>query len=298
MLSYKQYLMEMAAAAYHGSPHDFDKFKKEHIGSGEGNQAYGYGLYFADAKEVAEWYRDKLSQKNGISVSFKDKKITEPDEKELSTIEYLIYLTVENFIRNGFNINKARRDAIAGTEAQYDKLDTTARMYRGQGYDDDAMSIEKKRDEIGAIIDEFESFSNDDFKIDKGHLYHVILQPDEDEYLLWDEPLNKQSDKVKELIEDRIVGYGNGEHDEYLDSTLADIYDMDLVDDPTLTGRDLYEKLSYNNNKQSDKRASEYLHSIGIRGIKYLDGTSRSKGKGNYNYVIFDEDDVVLQSKE
>ena len=47
----------------------------------------------------------------------------------------------------------------------------------------------------------------------------------------------------------------------------------------------------------SDKAASEYLHSLGIRGIKYLDGTSRGKGEGNYNYVIFSDDDVTIVTK-
>jgi len=34
--------------AYHGSPHDFDKFSMQKIGTGEGAQAYGHGLYFAE----------------------------------------------------------------------------------------------------------------------------------------------------------------------------------------------------------------------------------------------------------
>ena len=34
--------------AYHGSPHDFDKFDLSKIGTGEGAQAYGHGLYFAE----------------------------------------------------------------------------------------------------------------------------------------------------------------------------------------------------------------------------------------------------------
>ena len=47
--------------AYHGSPHDFDKFSLEHIGKGEGAQAYGHGLYFAENEGVAKSYRDSLS---------------------------------------------------------------------------------------------------------------------------------------------------------------------------------------------------------------------------------------------
>lgn len=48
--------------AYHGSPHDFDKFSLDHIGKGEGNQSYGRGLYFADSEDVAKGYRDGLSK--------------------------------------------------------------------------------------------------------------------------------------------------------------------------------------------------------------------------------------------
>lgn len=47
--------------AYHGSPHDFDRFDMGKIGTGEGAQAYGHGLYFAEAENVARSYRDKLS---------------------------------------------------------------------------------------------------------------------------------------------------------------------------------------------------------------------------------------------
>jgi hypothetical protein len=47
--------------AYHGSPHSFDKFSMDKIGTGEGAQAYGHGLYFAENEGVARGYRDALS---------------------------------------------------------------------------------------------------------------------------------------------------------------------------------------------------------------------------------------------
>ena len=47
--------------AYHGSPHDFERFSMDKIGTGEGAQAYGHGLYFADQPAVAQSYRDALS---------------------------------------------------------------------------------------------------------------------------------------------------------------------------------------------------------------------------------------------
>jgi hypothetical protein len=46
--------------AFHGSPHDFDRFDLSKIGTGEGAQAYGHGLYFAENEGVARQYRDAL----------------------------------------------------------------------------------------------------------------------------------------------------------------------------------------------------------------------------------------------
>ena len=42
-----------AITTYHGSPHDFDEFDMSKIGTGEGAQAYGHGLYFAENENVA-----------------------------------------------------------------------------------------------------------------------------------------------------------------------------------------------------------------------------------------------------
>jgi hypothetical protein len=48
--------------AYHGSPHSFDRFDLSKIGTGEGAQAYGHGLYFAESEPVALDYRSKLAR--------------------------------------------------------------------------------------------------------------------------------------------------------------------------------------------------------------------------------------------
>lgn len=50
------------APAFHGTPHKVDKFKTSKIGSGEGNQVYGWGLYFTETKEVADHYRRALAK--------------------------------------------------------------------------------------------------------------------------------------------------------------------------------------------------------------------------------------------
>ena len=51
--------------AYHGSPHDFDKFDLAKIGTGEGAQAYGHGLYFAENPATAQAYRETLGKQAG-----------------------------------------------------------------------------------------------------------------------------------------------------------------------------------------------------------------------------------------
>ncbi len=47
--------------AFHGTPHKFDQFSTEAIGTGEGAQAFGWGLYFTDNKSIADWYKKELS---------------------------------------------------------------------------------------------------------------------------------------------------------------------------------------------------------------------------------------------
>jgi hypothetical protein len=45
---------------WHGSPHSFDRFSMDKIGTGEGAQAFGHGLYFTDMKDIAKYYADSL----------------------------------------------------------------------------------------------------------------------------------------------------------------------------------------------------------------------------------------------
>jgi hypothetical protein len=58
--------------AYHGSPHDFDRFDMSKIGTGEGAQAYGHGLYFAENPAVAADYKSKLSTLANVNQSAVD----------------------------------------------------------------------------------------------------------------------------------------------------------------------------------------------------------------------------------
>jgi hypothetical protein len=51
----------LGITAFHGTPHKFDKFSMDKIGTGEGAQAFGHGLYFAGNPKVAEEYQKVLS---------------------------------------------------------------------------------------------------------------------------------------------------------------------------------------------------------------------------------------------
>ena len=58
----------------HGTPHDFEKFDLDKIGTGEGNQAFGYGLYFTEDSKIAKSYASKLSDdKTGVVYKVKIK---------------------------------------------------------------------------------------------------------------------------------------------------------------------------------------------------------------------------------
>lgn len=52
---------QTGAILWHGSPHKFDAFDASKIGTGEGAQAYGHGLYLAESPDVAKQYQAALS---------------------------------------------------------------------------------------------------------------------------------------------------------------------------------------------------------------------------------------------
>jgi len=68
------YITAAAPIAYHGSPHEFTQFDASKIGTGQGAQSYGHGLYFAENPEVAGTYKSaggKISNEftvNGVAL--------------------------------------------------------------------------------------------------------------------------------------------------------------------------------------------------------------------------------------
>jgi hypothetical protein len=58
--------------AWHGSPHDFDRFDVSRIGTGEGAQSYGHGLYFAEEKQVATSATSSCSTTTHVEITHKN----------------------------------------------------------------------------------------------------------------------------------------------------------------------------------------------------------------------------------
>ena len=54
-------------AAYHGTAYTFDKFTLDHVGSGEGVQAHGWGLYFSLERQIAEGYRSRVTSYRSVA---------------------------------------------------------------------------------------------------------------------------------------------------------------------------------------------------------------------------------------
>lgn len=274
------------AAAWHGTPHDFDRFTTEKIGTGEGAQAYGYGLYFASSKEVAEWYRDKLTSFVArISVSGKsigkfnggdyklDGKIAKLLEKKDRSRQQDIESVVSQFRKSGFDWDKTREG-----------LDELTGYFKER-----ALSVfDEVKSAVSASVD------------NKGRLYHVELAPKDDEWLLWDKPLSEQSEKVRAALGKSGMSTLQGEGFQWKRNPSGEtIYRMiaasKLAEEMGVPEE--YREVFEFGQRGGAEAASKYLHSLGIRGIKYLDGSSRGKGDGAYNYVIFNENDVEIVSK-
>lgn len=140
--------------AFHGSPHRFDKFSTDHMGKGEGAQAYGWGLYFAGKQEVADYYRETLAQypvDDVLASAIPQRTYFDPAEK-------------------GEFYQAARDKQITGRT-----LWNRNRTLR----DIDPATLQKAIDEIRAK--------------GTGQLYEVNI-PEKTEYLLWDKPLSEQPD--------------------------------------------------------------------------------------------------------
>ncbi len=295
-------------SAYHGTPYDFDEFSTENIGTGEGAIAHGWGLYFAENKQLSENYRKKLSNKNSSKYSGQEISDTingyvydETGDAVFSDYENQYALqTAINQLKN-FDGNKE-----AAIENAQKNLDWAKDNYK-EGYE-----LYKK---VLYIL------KNHNIEVNQGQLYEVDI-PENDVLLDEDKTFSEQSDKVKNSLKnifndtniDKDILKEEIERLEYEIETLEneDGTDFDYqeyqieekqkeleklklqlsikdIEKFNYTGKGIYNTLT--EIFGSPKEASLKLNDYGIKGITY-NGTSDGRC-----YVIFDDKAINILNK-
>jgi hypothetical protein len=161
---------------FHGSPHDFDKFSMDKIGTGEGAQAYGHGLYFAENEGVARGYRDTLSQgavryegqpgirrgssPDDVTISAVTRYITQGNDPEMA-----MRRAANDF---AYSARKARVEGNAKWAQEYEELEAKAR----------ALDLSK-------------------FDESPGRMYEVNVDASPEDFLDYDAPWAEQPENVR-----------------------------------------------------------------------------------------------------
>jgi len=260
-----------AIKAYHGSPHDFERFSMEKIGTGEGAQAYGHGLYFAENEDVAYDYRNRLSAQVGtlahkgeplktITSGKEWLKIPEEQYPEYAANDLLTQSYRSNQGRN-YTVDDYVNDAVNSAKLIVHRSQGAEKAYWQQVLD----KIESKRADI---------------KI-PGKMYEVAIKADPESFLDWDKPLSQQSEKVRAGLIQAMKDRGLP-----LDEQGVPLW---VQRDPT--GESIHAALNPARleGREAPKAAATLMQKHGIAGVKYLDQGSRSAGQGSRNYVVNDD---------
>jgi hypothetical protein len=150
--------------AYHGSPHDFDKFDMSKIGTGEGAQAYGRGLYFAENERVARQYRDDLTAMQKSAA-----------QRALD--------------QAGGDVDSA----IANVRGEIDRLNNLPNAGGDPVRRDRLVQMnEEKLAQLNAVKNTGE--------LSPGKMYEVSINADPSHFLDWDKPLSEQSPQVQQAL--------------------------------------------------------------------------------------------------
>jgi hypothetical protein len=260
--------------AWHGSPHKFDKFDMSKIGTGEGAQAYGHGLYFAENPKVAKSYQEGLTDP---MPKFGALRIGENEYKpiEINGIEKWFNNDTkeyaDNITSNALGLYKTAKLRSPGNEEEY--INKIINSSQG-GFFKDKQNALAAQDLIRKIEPP-----------QIGNLYKTSLEwPDPareaadplgpQHFLDWDKPLSEQPESVKSLLPDLIPELSERE----LSLASTGKYHSSKLHNLKSPGGSLLNSI-----KEQD------LINRGIPGIRYLDGGSRGAGEGSYNYVVFDD---------
>jgi hypothetical protein len=278
---------------FHGSPHDFDKFSMGKIGTGEGAQAYGHGLYFAENEGIARSYRDALSpSKVAVDGRVVDSPVTRAAASfSPSPDDYIKALMVQrDRAAKNLEMESAASDPELG-----DIMGLMSDIYRSEISD------------IDAKIAELRPLSGGWFHTKPdGRMYEVSVNANPEDFLDWDKPLSEQPQRVRDALGRIGITSADTGNEAYMRSSLQRFAIM-KPDGTFGPGPDTYdEALALVGGDPSKVRRisegsapmrSEALRREGIPGIRYLDAGSRSAGDGSRNYVVFDENLIEIVRK-
>ena len=151
--------------AYHGSPHDFDKFDISKIGTGERANMYGRGLYFAENENTARSYKEQLTHGKTGTVTI--------GGKEIPTAE----------------LTSAQSLAAGAVHWPGDPIENLSKLKTGNLYTPEVIEEAKKLIKSGGV----------GYR-PAGRMYQVSINADPEHFLDWDKPLSEQSEHVQEAI--------------------------------------------------------------------------------------------------
>jgi len=251
---------------FHGTMHDVvGSFDLNKIGTGEGNIAYGWGLYFAENPEIAKTYKKGLSHRD--------------------------FLNKVGEVYDEFTTPEEADEALKNAGLSENQMALVRALQK-----EDWWGFDYPHQAVNAALKEPQHFEHGE-EVDKalenfGNLYEVEITADkENDFLDWDKTLNKQSEKIKKILKVLIEDIKDYEpYQNYMKSLEGDFREYS----PKI-GRDIYFELSeiYGSLENVSKKMKEH----GIKGVKYLDQGSRKAGQGTYNFVIFDPSVIQIVSK-
>lgn len=254
----KKHNYQYYQSAWHGSPYDFDKFDLGAIGSGEGNQVHGWGLYFAKNKKVSVAYKDVLGAK-GSFVILNGEKWTTDNEGDWTNGEKKVeYGSALGYVFDELEEHGTKEKAIESLQKGLDK-----NRYR-----------DKYRNEAKKAIDILRK--NDASGVKGGKLFKVDI-PNIDTMLDEDKYFKEQN---KDIVNKIVLAANDLDIDKR--KALLEYY----KEHPSYTTNKEYEKIL--GKIQGIKRDQEYLADALLNNVNKIKEKIARETAAEYGYN-FDE---------
>lgn len=263
--------------AYHGSPHSFDKFDMSKIGTGEGAQAYGHGLYFAENEGVAKNYRDMLSDQPQAlpAIDWRQRMDWTEAQDEAYTLADKALEELQIDIMQG-----------GSSRPDWGRLTDKVRQLAPRGKEDGI---------AGALDDLANKYGWKEFvNKNPGSMYQVKINVKPDELLDLDAPLSDQPEAVRKAVQSAVSARYNGGTPEKKGVVKRN---FDAIQNGTFDGVDGSVALKQAGDIVSQPEAAARLRAAGIKGLRYKDAGSRGGQGGTYNYVVFDDSLITILKK-